>query len=441
MYKIKFILLILLVFCICSKTVLYAEEAKHLKLSLASGLVIALENFAAVQKSSENLISAELGSQSAKADFLPTIKANYNFTALAEEPYMVQNSRQVQVAHQNQYGWGITLSQPLFTGFALLTNYEMSQLNVQIKKKEIARTRLDIIKGVKSAYYKLLLAKKTLEVANDSVEYLKSHEQDALEFFNRGLTRRNDWLRAQVFLAHAVQNQEQAKAGLQLAVSGLNLWLAYDLNHPTEIEDIVSVTEKGYLLDELVTQGFQKRPVLGIMYLTLEVLEKAVKLEKSEYYPQVAVIASYERDGDSLGAEDNDYSNDYNALVCVQANWTLFDFSKRRARVARANADKRAFEKQIELTEDQIRLEIKGAYLNYNVAANNIKTSQASLESAKENLRITSLGYQQQVATSTEVLDARADLTQAQSNYYQSLYGFLDAVARLDRSIGKEFLI
>lgn len=39
--------------------------------------------------------------------------------------------------------------------------------------------------------------------------------------------------------------------------------------------------------------------------------------------------------------------------------------------------------------------------------------------------------------TSTDVLDARAYLSQADTNYYQSVYGYLDAVAGLDRAVGR----
>ncbi len=283
----------------------------------------------------------------------------------------------------------------------------------------------------------MLLSHKTLDVTADTVEYLKAHEHDSKRFYDSGLTRRNDWLRAQVVLADAVQNRDRAKAGLQFAVSNLNRWLAYEINRQTQIEDIVAVPDNEYCLEALVEYGLQNRPVLHAMHLTLETLEKTVKLEKSEYYPKVALVGSYHQDGDSFLADNNDYYNDHNARLSIQATWTLFNASKRKSKVGKAKADKRAFVKQIRLAEDGIRLEIKNAYLNYNVAQKNIETAKASLASAEENSRITNLGYQQQVATSTEVLDARADLTQAQSNYYRSLYGFLDAAANLERAIGK----
>ena len=70
---------------------------------------------------------------------------------------------------------------------------------------------------------------------------------------------------------------------------------------------------------------------------------------------------------------------------------------------------------------------IKSAFLNLGVAEHNVETSKVTLSQAKENMRLTQLGYRQQAATSTEVLDARTDLTviTSYSIHYTKLYELL----------------
>ena len=89
---------------------------------------------------------------------------------------------------------------------------------------------------------------------------------------------------------------------------------------------------------------------------------------------------------------------------------------------------------------DKIRLEVKSAYLNIIVARRNIETARETLNQAEENYRITNLQYQQQMTTSTEVLDARTLLTQAQTNYYSSLYGYNIALSELERAMGERVI-
>jgi len=81
---------------------------------------------------------------------------------------------------------------------------------------------------------------------------------------------------------------------------------------------------------------------------------------------------------------------------------------------------------------------VKSAFVNLKVAEKNIQTAKESLTHAKENLRITNLQYQQQITTSTEVLDARTFLTQAETNYYSALYGYMMSMAELERAIGRK---
>ena len=87
--------------------------------------------------------------------------------------------------------------------------------------------------------------------------------------------------------------------------------------------------------------------------------------------------------------------------------------------------------------EDSVKLEIKNAFLNLQVARKNIPTANKSLGQAQENWRITDLQYLKQIATSTDVLDARVFLTQAQTNYYDALYGYMISVGELERAVGR----
>ncbi len=406
-------------------------------LSLPEAVRIAVENNAVVKAAEENLKGAEYERFGAKADRLPKMSVRYSYTHMADAPYM-QGERMppTPVAHRNLHHWDLTVIQPLFSGFALSTQYEMAGLGVKIKEKEKEEAILDVTKGVKSAYYNVLLTRKLLFVADDAIKSLRSHERDNQRFYDRGVIRLNDLLRSRVALANAIQNREKAQAAARMALADLNRWLAFEIHRNTRIEDIETASTRAHSLEEMTREGMKNRPLLQVLHLSLDILDKAIHMEKSGYYPHVALIAGYGRDGEDPLGRNNDYSNDHNAWVAVEAKWTIFDSYKTRSRVNKAKADKSAFMQKIRSVEDGIRLEIINACLDLEVAEKNIETAKASLTQAEENLRITRLGRRQQAATSTEVLDARSDLTLAQTRYYMALYGSLDAAAALERAIG-----
>ncbi|BBO81053.1 transporter [Desulfosarcina ovata subsp. sediminis] len=421
-------------------TVPSITHAEGSVLSLSQAIQIAIENNPTLGESTQNEKGAEYARQSAKADFFPNLSANYTFTALDHDPYMIPDGEgsKMQIGHGTQYNWGVTLVQPLFAGHAISSRYEIAKLGVAIKEKEKRQTVLDITKGVKSAYYHLLLNQKLLVVADEAIETLGSHERDAQLFFDHGVIRRNDLLRAKVALADAVQSRERSRANVDIARADLNRWLADDINAETRIQNINDVTCAEYQLGPLIEKGLKQRPQLQAMALARETLEKTIKLEKSTYYPQVSAVGSYWQDGDSLDASNNDFSNDHNASISLQATWTFFDANKTRSRVSKAKSDKKAYDQRIRHVADLVRFDIKNAYLDLGVAEHNIATAKVAWSQAEENLRITRLGYRRQAATSTEVLDARTDLTQAKTNYYQALYGYLDALAALERAVGQQ---
>ncbi|MDX2480976.1 MAG: TolC family protein [Desulfuromusa sp.] len=438
MHKYANVLLIALAAGLALSSGAAGAEPQDVVLNLSEAVRITVENNAVVKAATENLKGAVYASGSAKADRLPKISANYAYTYLADAPYLQVNGMPpaVQIAHADQYHWDLTMIQPLFSGFALSTRHEIAKLGVKTKEKEKKQAILDVTKGVKSAYYNVLLTQKLLSVANETIESLRSHERDNQRFYDRGVIRLNDLLRSRVALSNAIQNRERAQAAVQMSLSDLNRWLAFDINRNTRIEDIETITPKVYHLDELIQTGMQNRPLLQVLQLSLETLENVTQLEKSGYYPQVALIGGYGQDGDNPQASNNNYSNEHNAWVAVQAKWTFFDSFKTKSKVSKAKADKGAFLQTIRSAEDGIRLEIKKAFLDLEVAEKNIETAKASLTQAEENLRITQLGYRQQAATSTEVLDARTDLTRAQTYYYVALYGYLEGVAALERATG-----
>ncbi len=104
--------------------------------------------------------------------------------------------------------------------------------------------------------------------------------------------------------------------------------------------------------------------------------------------------------------------------------------------MAKATHDKLALIIRLKGIENGVKMEIKQALLASRVARANIETAEKALEQAQENWRITRLQYQQQMVTSSDVLDARPYLTQADSNYYRARYGYVMSLAELDRALG-----
>jgi len=123
--------------------------------------------------------------------------------------------------------------------------------------------------------------------------------------------------------------------------------------------------------------------------------------------------------------------------IGVQADWTFFEWGKTGDEVRQRIHEREALKHKIDNTKNVVCLEVKAAFNRLQVADENIKTAAGAVEQARENYRITNLQYQQQVATSTLVLDAVTFLSQAKNGYYGALYGFMISRAELEWAAGE----
>lgn len=415
-----------------------AGEIKHQEdvLSLDKAIGIALSDSTIIHEALSKYNAALEEKKSAFADFLPKVSYSYSYSRFDDQPYSKFETTKTPVSSKDYYHWDFTVAQPIFTGYALYTKHQMAKLMIDLKEVEKRLAILDVTRSVKTAYFNILVAEKFLIVAEETVENLEAHLRDAEKFFKYGVIPYNDLLQSRVALANAVQHREKANSNLEMAVSTLNAHLRMGINRPTRVVDVMEVFPSAYSLEQLTAAALQNRPELKALYIALQNADHAVRLAKSSYYPEVALIGNYERMGNNTAASSNDYGNDHNASVTLQAKWRFFEWGKTGAEVKKYFHEKTSVQEQLKRVEDGVSLEVKNAFLNQEVAKKNIKTAEESLGQAKENFRLTDLQYREQMATTSDVLEARTILSQAQTNYYSALYGYLISEAELERVVG-----
>jgi len=414
-----------------------AASAENLeKMTIEQAVDDAIAKNPVIIESDQTIRSTESSAKSARAALLPRAVASYGYTGLKDTPVMKTVNGTIDVAHRHQYNWSASVIQPLFTGFTLTSQLKIAQLETEIQILEKEQVVLDLTRDVKTACYNLLLTQKLLIVAEDEVAALTAHKKDAQLFYDQELIPKNDLLRSEVGLANSVQKLENSRAVVEKARAHLNRLLNRPLTEKINVTDISNFPEIEFNYDRYAYQAIKYRPVMQSVNLSLESLGFAEKVARSALYPEISLRGSYMQDGDNFSASDNNYSNNHNAYMGISATWTFWDWGKVRSRAAAVNHESIALEAGIKTLANMIRQEVRNTGLDCEVAKKNITTASKALDQAQENWRITNVQYQQQVATSTDVMDARTFLTQADTNYYNSVYGYLSAVAELNRVVG-----
>ena len=434
--------LIELIFFAAIPGIVAAQEMKDVY-TLEKSIEEALEKNWSMKTKKEKIHEAMYVKKQAMAEFLPKLSTTYGYTRLDE----VKSTDPIDLGimtipgselntHDN-YQWKTTITQPLFTGFALLSSFELSKLGIDLSEIELELEKLSIALRVKESYFNILEADRAVEVAGKAVESLESHVKVAGSFYKVGMIPINDLLKAEVELANSHQNLVKAQNASRLARAAFNVILSRPINEPVQVEDILNYQPEAGDFDVHLNSALKNRPEIRVFDINLLQTDQQKKLARSKYFPEMAVTYDYIKEGDHPDVAGSPFHDKGRWQVMAVCSWTFWEWGKTHYSVKEQESIKRQLIQARSAFIDQIGLEIKQAVLELSTTEKNIPTTKKAVEQAEENLRVSQERYKAQVTTSTEVLDAQTLLTQARTNYYNSLYDHNLAKAKLLRAIGE----
>jgi len=387
--------------------------------------------------SRQEIKAAEAEKNAQRTRFFPTFSATYQYNRMDEGASIGGFA----TASKDEYSFISSVSQPIFTGFSILRQYDIANLGLDAAEVKEKLVRQEIILEAKTTYFTLLKAQKLRKIAEQTVIQIDAQKNVAENFYQVGMSPLNDLLQAQVELANAKQELIVAKNTMENAESDFNTLLRRPINTPVTVKDILDYTPFEKDLDYCLAQADKNRLEIKIAGLDLEIAEKELQLAKKDYYPSINLEGNYFKYGtewDVDGGEGIFDPRGWNILAI--AKWNFFEWG----RTSYGINEKKSRLSQAQFRKDQIfdniQQEVKKAYLRTQEAEKAIITVEKAIEQAKENFRINQERYKEQMATSTDVLDAQTLLSKTMTNYYNALYAYKISKASLYRAIGQVIL-
>jgi len=434
-YILSLFILIFIHFLVSPLT--HAVEEPAETFTLKHTIAMALKANIALKISKEEANAALATQKKQKTNFLPTFNATYQYDYIDEEPSIGA----IVAGSQEEYTLISKVTQPIFTGFSLLNQYKIAKLGLDAAKINEKLKRLEIIFEAKKKFFSLLKAKKLLKISQDTVTQITSQKEVAKNFYEVGMTPLNDLLQAKVELANAKQELITAQNNWKIAESNFNILLRRPINEPVKLEDVLNYTPFAHNIDYCLKMAKKNRLELKIAGLEIEIAEKEVTLAQKDYYPSIDLEGSYFKRGTEWDVNGGDYIYDPEGWsITAVASWDFWEWGRSNYEVKEKQS--RLSQAQYQKTEilDNIRIEVKQAYLNTLESEKNITTVKKAIEQAKENFRINKERYKEQIATSTDVLDAQTLLSRTTTNYYKALYDFKIAKASIYKAMGQEVM-
>jgi outer membrane protein len=293
---------------------------------------------------------------------------------------------------------------------------------------QLERTDQEIIFRVVDSYYGVLLAKKQLEVAEQSMKTAQAILDRSKDRFESGVVVESDLLSARVRLA--ARKQELIRAQNNLALARAQLSISMGVSAENEFGPAEALAERNLpatTLEEAEKKAMEMRPDLKRIRSEEAAQQQSVSIAKSSFGPRVNAFAGWEADNPTLLAGGG--GNNWSAGIEVQ--FDLFQGGAKRARLSHERAIQEKVIAVREMATDATRLEVRRAYYDLDSARQQVEVARATIAEAQESLRINQNRYDSGLSTITDLLAAEEAARRSQTDYWEAICRYHTGYANL----------
>jgi len=346
------------------------------------------------------------------------------------------------VSAERSYSLEISANQVIFSGGRVPGQISSASFQRDSSYYGFRNAIDQVVATVRQQFYLVLLDRALIGVQEESVRLLQSQLQDQQNRFEAGTVPRFNVLQAQVALSTQLPLLITARNNYTISQLQLAKTLGLDFDpRRGDRPPLEAVGELMYVPREIpVTQAIalakENRPFLKQQKAIVLSNNSQVGVARSGYYPQINATAGTEFLSSPL--TDNVRAARSGYIFGATGTWAVWDWGATFGAVKQAKAILE--QSKVTLDDDvrQVELEVQQAYANILQGRELVKATEKSVEQADEALRLASARLDAGAGTQLEVLDARTQLTTAQSNRLQALYTYNAAVAEFDRATASE---
>jgi outer membrane protein TolC len=319
---------------------------------------------------------------------------------------------------------------PLYTGGKISNAVAQARAGEKAARALSGNTDLAMILDAERLYLAVLLGRDVVRLNDRALESYRHHLADARVAYREGVAANYDVIRAETAVAEQEKRLIEARNRLQLAEAALRT--ALDLSEPARIDIIGTLFEPPPPppLADAQAAAIAGHPGLAALRDKVEALDRAGKMEKADYLPQVTAVMGKETVTSKLAQTDPNW------YAGVHATWSLFEGGARRARVAEKASEAAQVRIELRHGEEQVRLAVRSALLDYDSQKSALDAARKAAELAAESLRLATKRFAVSAGTSLEVLDANVALTAADISVQNSLFNMTVAYLEIHRDAG-----
>ena len=349
--------------------------------------------------------------------------------------YVNELSNQMSKSDVSRYLPGIApmIQQLIETAGKRGLRMESSELGTEAAEFDLLDVTRMLTNAVRRAFYALLLAQKSLAVAQDNLErYRQIMDANAIRL-RVGDISATDFTRIEVESFKAQADLDRAQTAVKQARTDLLLVLGWPENAvnltAADAWPRANLTDKLWKEDDLTRKALETRPDYRAAKVRIDQAGKFLELARRLVYPDVTVSGAYARD------PGNQFTNTGQVGISVP----LPIFYRQEGEIAKAGVAMSNAELNLRQTEQNIRADVIKALSAWQSADAIVRRFEQSVLERIEKLRSAQeFAYQKGAAGLLDLIDAERNYKAMMLDYYTALANRSNAWADLVMALGEE---
>ncbi|WP_187647572.1 TolC family protein [Nitrosophilus labii] len=352
--------------------------------------------------------------ESQKGKYLPKVDASLKALYLQEEPKLYVDLKvpglpeYFQAASINQYIGEISLTYPIFTGFAIENVVEKSRLDMQksvLEKNDLKRNLYIKSAKIYSLIYSLNYAIKATKEALKAIELAY---KKAKGFYEQGLIPPSEIynIEAKKYEIESILSEYRSKKESMLYILG---YLTND-----KIEDVEGLRD--IKLDRVaIKKAIESREDVLAIKKALMTDEKDIALAKSNFYPKLFFKGALRKYGSNLELNGDGYKNANESYVAFEISQNIFNGLSDKKSLEAAKYKKMARIAYLRDYKSKIESSLKSDFKVLDSLKTNLISAKKRVKAAKSYYKLIEGRFQNQLSSADELSRAIADLAKAKA--------------------------
>ena len=393
----------------------------------------ALKNSEKIKFAQENLYIAQVGKNKAWSLLSPKLTAFGTYYHFSEQKVTIAS---VLIQPNESGNWGLRADESFSLSLRELNALKIAGQNITKSEYDLDATKSDFVLAVASAYYDVLKARKSLEIAAANMERLTQYRDSVNKRVKVGDLTKTALLRAEGELSGARSDYLKATNALKLTRAALVR--VAGIEDDFRLKETSIPTEEEQVLDKLRNTAFDKRSDLKSFDMQIYMAEEQIKYAQGAFWPYVGLFAIYTGSDQypASGSSASQTLNRESILAGVSLTFPFFEGGLRMAELREAKAKERQAKLAYDDFKKNVDVELQSAYLDLQTQQGTLKFLEDQLTFAEDNYNAVIRQFNNGLALSLDVMDANSLLLSAEKNVNEALYNYQLANLKLKRTSG-----